>query len=135
MRSKRRTQYTGNIESVRAVEDCIRVTRKYTEGIGTISHSHPEPMQGREFPSSVFMKYYEVYPDVEVTWDMPAGIALEWLTGKRKAIDVTFKYNYLWNKASVAVKDGIDGLNILKQSIPGFAQALYKVKDEGKVEL
>ena len=116
------SKYASSIMKIRAVEDCIRATRKYTEGIGTMRLRHP--IQGEDFPSKVFCKYYEVYPDIELGWDMPAGKALDWLWGETPRIDVVFKYDYRVNQASVAIRDGLEAVKELTKSIPGFGNSL-----------
>ena len=123
-RVKNGVEYAGNIIGVRAVEDCIRATRKYTEGVGTMRTKHP--VQGEEFRSKVFVKYYEVYPDTELSWDMPAGVAIDWLWGETACIDVTFKYDYRANKASVMVRDGPDAVKELARAIPDFSEMLAR---------
>jgi hypothetical protein len=123
--SNKESEFIGNIVSVRALEDCIRATKKYTEGIGTMRKQHP--IQGEGFPSRVFCKYYEVYPDIEVSWDMPAGVALDWLWGETLHIDVMFKYDYRVNKASVTVKDGVVAVRELQRSIPNFGKSLVAI--------
>ena len=120
-----RSEYIGNIASVRAVEDCIRATKKYTEGIGTMRAKHP--IQGEDFPSKVFCKYYEVYPSVELDWDMPAGQAWAWVWGDVTHIDVIFRYDYRQNKASVIIKDGIVAVKELRRSIPNFGTSLAMI--------
>ncbi len=117
-----RHETASNIADIRAIEDCIRATRRYTEGIGTMRKKHP--IQGEEFPSKVFCKYYEVYPKTEIYWDMPAGVALDWLWGETPKVDVLFKYDYRSNKASVLVMDGSTALKELEKGIPGFREAL-----------
>lgn len=128
--SRNGSEFAGNILKVRAVEDCIRATKKYTEGIGTMRKKHP--VQGEEFPSKMFCKYYEVYPDVEVSWDMPAGVALDWLWREIPCIDVLFKYDYRANQASVIVKDGLVAVRELSRGIPCFSGALAEVIAGGK---
>lgn len=126
--------YYGNIIDVRALEDCIRATRKYTEGIRTMRKAHP--IQGEELPSRDFRKYYEVYPNLDVGWDMPAGRAIDWLLGEYECIDVMFHYDYRANKASILVRDGIEAVRKLVGSIPGFGDALRNVngvRAKGKV--
>lgn len=125
-----RNETTSNIASIRAVEDCIRATKKYTEGIGTMRKKHP--IQGEDFPSKVFCKYYEVYPKTEVSWDMPAGVALDLLWGEVPRVDVTFRYDYRSNKASVLVQNGTTGLKELTNNIPGFREALATAKENGR---
>jgi len=118
-------EFAGNIGDVRAVEDCIRATKKYTEGIGTMRKKHP--IQGEEFPSRKFCKYYEVSPYVDVSWDMPAGVALDWIWHDVLLIDVMFNYDYRENKASVVIKDGQKSIRELTKMIPGFGDALARI--------
>ena len=103
-RKRKGKEFRGNILAIRSLEDCIRATKKYTEGIQTIKKTHP--VQGEELPSRVFYKYYEVYPDMEVGLDMAVGDFFGWLGGGTPCIDVMFHYDYRVNKASVLVKDG-----------------------------
>lgn len=114
--------FTGTIESIRAVEDCIRATKRYTEGLGTMRHQHP--IQGEGFPSKKFRKWYEVSPHTEIKWDMPMGIAMDWLWHDVVLVDVIFEYDYRVNKASVQVINGKGALGELVKAIPGFREAL-----------
>ena len=126
MRNKTKYEFTGTVIVVRAVEDSIRATRKYTEGLNNPSHpsQKPYPIQGGGFPSKVFCKYYEVYPTVELSWDMPVGVAVDWLWKDVPCIDVVFTYDYRSNKASVLVKNGPAAIEELKKNIPGFKETL-----------
>jgi len=121
-RSKKGKEVYGNIISIRALEDCIRATKQYTEGIQTIRKTHP--VQGEELPSRVFYKYYEVYPDMEVGLDMDIKDFADWVWGDTPCIDVMFHYDYRANKASVLVRDGDGAVKKLMESIPGFGNAL-----------
>ena len=125
-------EFKGNIESIRAVEDCIRASKRYTEGIWTKHYKHP--IQGEDFPSRDFFKYYEVYPDTEISWDMPAGVAMDWLWGEVSRIDVRFHYDYRANKASIIVTNGAGAVKELTKAIPGFNEAIAKtiVGDNGR---
>jgi len=123
MRTKSRYEFTGTVIVIRAVEDSIRSTRKYTEGVNNKPQKQ-YPIQGGDFPSKVFCKYYEVYPTVDVSWDMPVGVAVDWLWHDVPCIDVVFTYDYRSNKASVLVKNGPAALDELKNAIPGFKTAL-----------
>ena len=120
--SSRDSEFKGNIVAIRAVEDCIRATKKYTEGVGTMREKHP--IQGEGFASKVFCKYYEVYPDVELSWDMPAGVALDWLWGETSCLDLIFKYDYRSNKATLTVKGGNGAVKELAGKIPDFSELL-----------
>lgn len=126
--SRNGNEFFGNIVSVRAVEDSIRATKKYTEGIHTIHLKHPT--QG-SFPSKAFWKYYEVYPDMEVGLDMPVGKGFELITGFTLCIDVLFRYDYRDNKASVRIKGGDVSLHKLSKTIPNFRATLEKVMANG----
>lgn len=126
--------YKGNIVGIRAIEDTIRATKKYTEGIGTMRQKHP--IQGEEFASKVFCKYYEVYPDMEVSWDMPAEKAIDWLWGGANKpglvmIDVKFRYDYRANQAELIVEDGASAIKRLANAIPNFSDALARVIANG----
>ena len=121
------TKFSGDIESVRAVEDCIRATKKYTEGISTIRKHHP--IQGEDFPSRVFVKYYEVYPKTEISWNMPVNIAADWLWCDVPCINLTFHYDYRSNEAYVIVKNGDGTVKELMENIPGITEALGKMAE------
>ncbi len=121
-----KSEFGGNIAGMRAVEDAIRATKQYTEGVGTMSNRHPS--QGQEFRSKAFTKYYEVYPGINIDWNMPANVAIDWMFGDTPCVDVTFRYDYRMNKASVVVKGGPDAVTQLHKEIPGFSEALERVK-------
>jgi len=124
-RIKKGKEFRGTILSIRALEDSIRVTKKYTEGIQTIRKTHP--VQGEELPSRVFYKYYEVYPDMEVGLDMDVKDFADWVWGATPCIDVMFHYDYRVNKASVLIRDGDGVVKKLIESIPGFLDALKDI--------
>tara|TARA_Y100000310_G_C20647056_1_gene797242 strand:- start:977 stop:1384 length:408 start_codon:yes stop_codon:yes gene_type:complete len=121
--------FESNIVSMRAVEDCIRATKKYTEYFGTMRWKHP--IQGNDFPSKVLCKHYEVYPDIELDWDMSASVALDWVWGDTPHLDVFFKYDYRINKATVYVRGGDKGVLKLARAIPNFNKALAEAKVNG----
>jgi len=125
-----RSEFVGSILDVRAVEDCIRATKKYTKGAFSKATQHP--MQGVEFPSRVLTEYYEVYPETEISWDMPASEAIDWLWGDVPHIDVLFKYSYPTNKAWVIIHGGDGIVHDLEKGIPGFTGAMAKVIANGK---
>jgi len=86
----------------------------------------------------VFCKYYEVYPEVEIRggafWNLPVGVALDWLWRDTPCIDVIFKYDYRENKASILIEDGIVAVKALANAIPKFGDTLARViADETKV--
>ncbi len=131
--SNKRSEFAGTIITVRAVEDCIRATKKYTEGIGTIRKKHP--IQGEEFPSKMFCKYYEVYPEIDLDQILPlldaVYAASDWLWGETPRIDVLFNYDYRTNKASVIIHDGPGAVKELAKSIPNFSDILAQVVVNG----
>lgn len=120
-----KSEYQGNIEDIRAVEDSIRATKKYTKG--SLRPRHEPPIQGEEFPSRLIVEHYEIYPFNEVSWDMPAGQALNWLWGEFVTCQVHFRYDYNGNKAKVSIQNGTDGVKKLAKGIPGFSDALAVV--------
>lgn len=117
-------EFYGSVTDIRAVEDCIRATKKYTEGLETRRQEHPT--QGDDFPSRVFYKRYDVYPDLDIGLDTPIGEAFRWMLGKYKSIDVGFRYDYLGNRAKIVLRDGKEAVKTLSKSIPGFSKALGK---------
>jgi len=121
-----RTEYVGNIAAVREIEDTIRVTKKYTKGAFTRPAQHP--IQGGDFPSRVLTEYYEVYPDTEISWDMPAGVAIDWLWGEVMHIDVLFQYDYRANKATMIVKGSNGVVGELIKGIPNMGKAMTQVE-------
>ena len=127
-----RNEFVGTILAVRSVEDTIRATRKYTKGAFKSPVQHP--IQGGEFPSRVLTEYYEVYPDTELGWDMPASEGWAWVWGDTPHIDVLFKYNYQRDKAIVIIHGGNGVVKLLGEGIPGFEEALGKVMENGHRE-
>ena len=128
--SHRKSEFAGDIMTVRAVEDSIRVTRKYTKGAFRKPVKHP--VQGEDFPSRMLSEYYEVYPDLEIGWDMLATDAWAWVWGNTPHIDVVFKYDYRSNKGFVIVLDGMFAVKQLANSIPNFSDALARVIVNGR---
>jgi hypothetical protein len=127
----RRTEYAGDILSMRAVEDCIRATRRYTKGAFTREKLRPtvQAIQGDSFPSRVITEYYEVYPEMDVSWDMPVSDFIEWAWGDTPHIDIRFFYNYSANKANMVIHGSNGVLKMLKDGIPGLEDALKIVVD------
>lgn len=124
-----KTEYTGNILAVRAVEDCIRVTKKYTKGIFKIREHHP--VQGEEFPSRVVTEYYEVYPEMEISWNMLATDAWMWVWGDTPCIDVRFWYDYRKDAAGFSVRGNNNTVKELTDGIPGLDKALELLRRNG----
>lgn len=126
-----RTEYKSDILLVRDLEDTIRATRKYTKG--AFSRGVKHPIQGvNQFPSKVLTEYYEVYPELELGWDMRAADAWAWVWGDVIHIDVVFLYDYRSNKARVVVHGGRDAVEQLRKGIPNFEEILNKIEDSGK---
>ncbi len=127
-----RSEFVGSILAVRAVEDTIRATKKYTKGAFQKPIQHP--IQGEEFPSHVLTEYYEVYPDTEIGWDMPASEGWAWLWGDTMHVDILFKYNYHRNRAIVIIHGGDEIVKLLNDGIPSFGEALSKVFRQDTVD-
>ena len=122
-----KTEHKSTILEVRDLEDTIRATRKYTKG--AFSRTPQHPIQGGDFPSKVLTEYYEVYPDLELGWDMRAGDAWAWVWGDVTRIDVAFLYDYRDNKARVTIHGGPSAVRELEDGIPGFRAILDKIKE------
>jgi len=128
-----RNEFVGSILAVRAVEDTIRNTKKYTKGAFKKPIQHP--IQGEDFPSRVLTEYYEVYPDLDLdeqksAWDAMLTFS-DWLWGEIPHIDVLFKYNYQRDKAIVIIHGGNGVVKLLEEGIPRFGEALDKVVENG----
>ena len=126
-----RSRFTGKLLDVRAVEDAIRASKKYSEYISSRFARHP--LQGDEVPSRMLTKYYEVYPESEFNGiDMSIIDAVFWLADSPSHVDVRFEYNYSCNRAAMQVR-GRSGeeLNRLKEGIPGFGEAMEKIAANG----
>jgi hypothetical protein len=128
-----RNEFVGTILKVRAVEDTIRATGKYTKGAFKNPTQHP--IQGEEFPSRVLTEYYEVYPDLDLDKRLPVWDAMlafsDWIWGDTPHIDVLFKYNYQRDRAIVIIHGGNGVVKLLGEGIPGFEEALGKVVENG----
>ena len=124
-----RIEYVGDITAIRAIEDCVRATRKYTKGAFRKPIEHPT--QGDDFPSRLLTEYYEVYPDLELSWEMSASDAWAWVWGDVAHFDVLFQYDYRVNRGRVIVRGGNGVVKLLKQGIPGFGEALTNVEVNG----
>ena len=129
-----KTIYKSSILLVRDLEDTIRATRKYTQGAFSKAVKHPQKIQGEQFPSRVLTTYYEVYPDLEIGWDMRAGDAWAWVWGDVVHIDIIFLYDYRENKAKVTIHGGEDAMEKLKEGIPGFKAILAEITRADSME-
>lgn len=116
-----KTTYTSNIMAARAVEDCIRNSRKYTK----MAFSKPvqHPVQG-EFSSRLITEHYEVYPEMEMGWNMLAADAWAWMRGDTPKVDVWLKYDYRDNTARIIIGGGDKTADLLKEGIQGLADAM-----------
>lgn len=117
----------GTIDSIRNVEDCIRATKKYTKGVFRKSAQHP--IQGESSPSRVLTEYYEVYPDVDLSWDMSASEAWAWIWGDVVHIDVFFHYDYRSGRGHMDVPSGAESMKKLREKIPDLSAVLDAVTD------
>jgi len=124
-----KTECKCDILTARELEDTIRATRKYTKG--AFSRIQQHPIQGDSFPSKVLTEYYEVYPELELGWDMNASDAWAWVWGDVTHIDVAFLYDYRNNKAKVTIYGGNGAVRELATGIPGFLAAFERVKRNG----
>ncbi len=118
-------EYNGSILAVRAVENCIRATGKYTE----VGQRPSAAVQG-DAPSAVLTKHYRVRPDIDVEEMMSLGQAIwktfSWLSGE--SIRIQFHYDYREDdKAKVTIEGGNGGVCALESGIPGFTAALAAV--------
>lgn len=113
--------FRGNISDIRDIEDCIRASKRYTEGR---LRQQDHPVQGEKFASRKFCKYYEVYPSLEVGWDMPAGAAIDLLWGDVEYVDIVFNYDYRCNEASMTVRGDIALAGLLLSSIKGLCDLI-----------
>ena len=122
-----KTEFTGDILSVRDAEDCIRLTKKYTKGAFRKSGTYP--IQGEDFPSRAITEYYEVYPDLDISWETSLSDAFAWVFGDVIHIDVFFSYNYSpnKNKAKMIIHGGNGVVRDLERGIPGLREALGKL--------
>ncbi len=104
---------------MRNLEDSIRATKKYSEGVHIMATNHP--IQGADFPSKKFCKYYEFYPDAEINsfWDVP-------VFGNYRVIGITFIYDYRINRAEVQMTRKAD-MDELQKAIPSFGQNIVDV--------
>ncbi len=128
-----RNELVGNILAVRAVEDTIRASKKYTKFV--LYKNGDRPIQGGDFPSRVLTENYEVYPDLDIEQRMPLWDAVmttsDWLWGDILHIDVSFKYCYQQNKARIIIHGGNGVVKLLEEGIPGFKEVLTTVQENG----
>jgi len=124
-----RSEFVGGILAVREVEDTVRATKRYTKGLFHKPVKHP--IQGEDFPSRVMTEHYEYYPHIEPSMDMSIIDAVLWLADFEPHIDINFSYNYLRDKAIVIIRGSNDVVELLREGIPGFGEALAKVTENG----
>ena len=124
-----KTVFKGDVLLIRDLEDTIRATKKYTKGAFERAPKQPPPLQGAQgqFASKVLTEYYEVYPDLEIGWDMRADDAWAWVWGDVLHIDIIFLYDYRDNKAKITIHGGKEAVTELRAGIPGFQAALELV--------
>lgn len=125
-----RSEFVGSIMAVRAAEDCIRATKKYTKGAFYKGAQHP--IQGEGFPSKVITEYYEVYPDLDIDQQRPFWDAVmaasDWLWGDTPHIDIRFNYNYTRNRAMMVIFGNNGVIDLLRNGVPGLGEAMDGIK-------
>jgi hypothetical protein len=131
-----RIEFGGSILAVRAIEDCIRASHKYSEGVNSKLFSH-HPEQGEQFVSRTLTKYYEVHPEIDIDhavsfWDA-AYTATDWLWGDTPRVDVLFRYNYATNRAWAYVYGGEPALSLLRDKIVGLTEILARVSSRANL--
>lgn len=131
-----RSKYTGTILDVRAVENTIRATERYTKVISRKKRKEYQ-IQGEEFSSRTVIEFYEVHPDIDIGKQRPLREiwetikdASDWLWGDTPMVEVTFVYYQARNEALVDVYGGNGVLKMLEDGIPGWKEALEKVGQE-----
>lgn len=108
----------SDIPKIRAIEDTVRATKNYTEGLFTASKVHPEQ---DNFPTRIFTKQYDIYPDSTVPgWDSYISEVIKWL--RSRVIVIKFWYDYRNNKAEIIGQR--NELAILCEMIPNFQETL-----------
>jgi len=93
------------------------------ESFKTMGAVHPTQA---DWPSRKFAKHYEVYPDTELSWDMPLGKAVNWAMGA-DVVEVVFRYDYRCNAATVEVYGGPETVKMLATKVPGFSECVARV--------
>lgn len=127
-----RNEIVGTVLEIRAIEDTIRATRKYTKGV--FSRKRKEyPIQGDDFPSKVVTEYYEVYPETDLEqlrslWEA-VMVTSDWLWGKEPMVQVKFNYNYSRNRGMMTVFGGNGVMKMLGAGIPGFDEAVALIPE------
>lgn len=122
-----KTELKCDVLLARELEDAIRATRKYTKG--AFSRVQQHPIQGDGFASKLLTEYYEVYPDLEIGWDMKATDAWAWVWGDTSRIEVAFRYDYRDNRARITVYGGRDALRELGAGIPGLKAVVDRIQN------
>ena len=128
----------SGVFNIRQLEDSIRATERYTEGLLTKERKHP--IQGEEFTSKAFRKMYEIYP----THNIPKALRTnedepikeffpnfyKWITSP--AIQIYFYYDYRNDKAELEYHD--KDLEQLIKVIPNFINILKRIHNNRKSE-
>lgn len=130
-----RSEFKNNIAGVRSIEDAIRATRRYTEGLNTIIQHHP--VQGTSVSSRAFAKCYEIYPDMVIGMDidisdLPVSDVIDWLWADTTCVNVRFWYDYRVNQATFKVIGGDESLQRLLKVIPGLLKLLLDMTPDRK---
>lgn len=122
----------GTIDRIRKIEDAVRMTGQYTEGLFK-EYSH-HPVQGEE-STRAFTKEYELYIDAplhNINDEITEGIndAFAWLKGRA----VIFKFWYDYRKAEANMRVSEEGLRLAVDTFEGIALAVYGYVPEKAAE-
>lgn len=122
----------GTIQEIRIIEDAVRKTEQYTEGLFTEGHKHP--IQGEE-STRAFKKQYELYIDAPLHKRTDIKGALKWYDS-RVAI-FKFWYDYREQEASMEVSEeglllSIETFKEIKKVFKGYPP--FKMAEEKVVD-
>jgi len=110
------------IQAVRLLEDAIRETKQYTEGLFTERRTHP--VQGEEC-ARAFTKVYELYIDAPLhSMNDDISAAFDWFDSRVAVF--RFWYDYRGEKASIEVSER--GLALAIEKFECIATAFEKHK-------
>lgn len=118
-------EFRGDIASVRAVEDSIRRTGKYTKGVVM---QVSQPIQGEGVPSKVMRELYDVYPSLQTGLGVETDfvVFMGWVLHE-PSVAVRFTYDYRSGVAAITIRGGKPDVAKLSAGIPGFQEAFIKL--------